>query len=193
MKKLTLFVAIFAFTFASCSQQKEQESLPQSSAESNAQNTDTQQSAPQQNVGIEVGNAAPNFTMNNTEGKPVSLSQFKGKTVVIDFWATWCPPCRRSIPYVKESYEKFKNNNVEFIGISLDKQDGLDGWKEYIKENQMNWVQVADGKFWDNDVAVRYGIESIPSMWVINRNGIIIGKNIAHDELDATITKAIQQ
>ena len=134
-----------------------------------------------------------NVIFQDVQGKTFSLHELKGKVVFINFWATWCPPCRRSIPYVKESYEKFKNNNVEFIGISLDKQDGLDGWKEYIKENQMNWVQVADGKFWDNDVAVRYGIESIPSMWVINRDGIIIGKNIAHDELDATITKAIQQ
>lgn len=192
MNKFTLLTVILALSFASCSQQVEKDPATQSS-EPRAQNTDPQQITTDQNVGIEVGNVAPNFTMNNIEGKPVSLSQFKGKTVVIDFWATWCPPCRRSIPFVKESYEKFKNNNVEFIGISLDKQDGLDGWKEYIKENQMTWVQVADGKFWDNDVAVRYGIESIPSMWVINRDGVIVGKNLGHDELESTITRAIQQ
>lgn len=192
MNKFTLFITILTVSFASCSQQIEKDPTPQSS-ESQTERTEEQQSTTQQNVGIEVGNVAPNFTMNNVEGKPVSLSQFKGKTVVIDFWATWCPPCRRSIPYVKEAYEKFKNNNVEFIGISLDKQDGLDGWREYIKENQMNWVQVADGKFWDNDVAVRYGIESIPSMWVINREGMIVGKNLSHDELESTITQAIQQ
>jgi len=144
-------------------------------------------------TGTEVGAVAPNFTMNDQFGKPVNLNQFKGKTVVIDFWATWCPPCRKSIPFVKESYNKYKNNNVVFLGVSLDKAEGLDGWKEYIRDNGMDWVQVADGKFWDNKAAALFGIESIPSLWVLDREGKIVGKNLFHDELEATITKAIQQ
>lgn len=187
MKKTLLTILASATLFTACNKTETTDEKPQ-------ENTTPQVTVPPSaNTGTEIGQTAPEIVMNSPEGKSVALSSFRGKTVVIDFWATWCPPCRKSIPYVKETYEKYKNNNVVFLGVSLDKAEGLDGWKEYIKENGMDWVQVADGKFWDNAAAVAYGIESIPSIWVLDREGKIVGKNLFHDELEATITKAIQQ
>lgn len=184
--KSSLLLTIFALTLLiSCSESSSENEKPAVSPV-----TVTKQSA---GTGTDIGAIAPDFTMNDQLGNAVSLSQFRGKTVVIDFWATWCPPCRKSIPFIKESYEKYKNNNVVFLGVSLDKAEGLDGWKEYIKENGMDWVQVADGKFWDNKAASLFGIESIPSLWVMDREGKIVGKNLFHDELESAITKALQQ
>ncbi len=142
-------------------------------------------------IGLEIGDAAPNFTMNDQFGKSVSLKDFRGKVVMIDFWATWCGPCVASIPHVKELNDKYAGKDVVILGISLDKD--LDQWKSFITDEKMNWIHIADGNYWSNAAALQYHIESIPSVWIIDKNGKITAKDIranaAGAEIDAALAK----
>ena len=139
-------------------------------------------------------NPAPNFTMQSAEGNAISLSQFKGKVVMIDFWATWCPPCVKSIPEVKNLWKKYKDKGLVILGVSLDKD--LQVWQTYIKNNDMTWFQVADGKFWENDAAILYGVESIPNVCIIDQKGNIVAKGLnpmgQSEEIEQTLSTLLE-
>ncbi|MBS1538887.1 MAG: TlpA family protein disulfide reductase [Bacteroidetes bacterium] len=137
-------------------------------------------------IGLNIGETAPNFTMNNQFGKPVSLKDFRGKVVVIDFWATWCGPCVASIPKIKELNKKYSGDNFVLLGVSLDKD--LEQWKSFISQEQMDWTHIADGQNWNNAVAVRYQIESIPNVWIIDKEGKIVGKELRGSAVESALT-----
>ena len=147
--------------------------------------------APQVNIGA----PAPDFTMNDIDGNSFTLSSLKGKVVMIDFWATWCPPCVRSIPEAKNIWNTFKKQDFVLLGVSLDKD--LDTWKDYVTKQQMSWVQVADCKFWDNSAAVLYGIGSIPSVWILDKDGNVALKDVnplsEGDAIRAKITELLNK
>jgi peroxiredoxin len=132
-----------------------------------------------------VGSKAIEFTQNDTTGNPVSLASFRGKYVLIDFWASWCKPCRMENPNVVVAFNKFKGKNFTVLGISLDKS--RDSWINAIKEDQLAWTHVSDLKFWSNDVAVKYRIESIPQNYLIDPDGKIIAKNLRGPELQSRL------
>lgn len=129
-----------------------------------------------------IGSQAIEFTQNDTTGKPVSLSEFKGKYVLIDFWASWCRPCRIENPNVVKAFNKFKDKNFTVLGISLDRSK--EAWIEAINFDQLQWTQLSDLKFWSNDVAIKYGIQSIPQNFLVDPNGKIVGKNLRGEALE---------
>jgi peroxiredoxin len=132
-----------------------------------------------------VGSEALDFTQTDTAGRPFSLSSFKGKYVLIDFWASWCKPCRMENPNVVAAYERFKAKNFTVLGVSLDRS--RDAWIQAIHDDKLYWSQVSDLKFWNNSIAVQYRIQSIPQNFLIDPNGKIIGKNLRGVELDSKL------
>jgi peroxiredoxin len=136
-----------------------------------------------------VGKPFPDFSEKDTTGKPLSISGYKGKVVLVDFWATWCGPCRAELPNVLATYDKHHKNGFEIIGISLDQDENK--LKSFTTENKMTWVQFFDGKGWGNKLAGKYGVMSIPATYLLDRNGIIIAKDLRGDDLEAAVAKAL--
>jgi peroxiredoxin len=132
-----------------------------------------------------VGTDALDFTQTDVEGKEVSLSSFKGKYVLIDFWASWCRPCREENPNVVEAYRKFSPKNFTVLGVSLDRE--RDAWLNAIKKDGLVWTQVSDLQFWNNAAATLYRVQGIPQNFLIDPNGKIVGKNLRGAELDSKL------
>jgi thiol-disulfide isomerase/thioredoxin len=131
----------------------------------------------------------PEFNEKDVMGQPLSVANLKGKVVMIDFWATWCGPCRGEIPNVVATYQKYHDKGFEIIGVSLDSdQQRL---LAFIKENNMTWPQYFDGQGWSNKLAVKYGIESIPMTFLLDGNGKIIGKDLRGQELTDMVANAV--
>ncbi|WP_240348031.1 TlpA disulfide reductase family protein [Longitalea arenae] len=136
-----------------------------------------------------VGTDAIEFTQNDTTGKPVSLNSFRGKYVLVDFWASWCKPCRMENPNVVTAYNKFKSKNFTVLGVSLDK--AREPWIQAIKDDGLAWTQVSDLKFWNNEVARKYKIESIPQNFLIDPKGKIVAKNLRGPDLEARLCELL--
>lgn len=128
-----------------------------------------------------IGAPAVDFSQTDDKGKTVSLSDFKGKYVLIDFWASWCGPCRMEYPFLRKAYNKFKDQNFEIVGVSLDDSKSL--WLNAIKDNNFNWTELCDLKGRKNEVAVAYGVAAIPQSFLIDPNGRIIAKNLRGNDL----------
>jgi peroxiredoxin len=140
--------------------------------------------------GSRIGGMAADFTLSDPNGKQVKLSSFRGKYVLIDFWASWCGPCRMENPYVVDAYHKFKDKNFTILGVSLD--NNKDRWLDAIQKDGLTWTHVSDLKGWSSDVARLYGVNAIPQNFLLDPNGVIIAKNLRGHQLAEKLEEVIK-
>lgn len=139
-----------------------------------------------------IGQMAADFTQNDTLGNPVSLSSLRGKYLLVDFWASWCQPCRIENPNVVEAFNRYKDKGFFVLGVSLDRPGGQEAWLKAIHDDGLTWTHVSDLQFWNNAVAVMYGIQSIPQNLLLDPTGKIIGKNLRGQELLNTLEELLR-
>jgi len=135
------------------------------------------------------GTPFPGFDEKDINGKPLSIANYKGKVVLVDFWATWCPLCLVELPNVMATYKKYHDQGFEVIGISLD--EDRQQLEKFLKAKAMTWPQYNDGLYWKTKLAVKYGIEQLPSNYLLDGKGTIIGRNLMGDALEAAVAKAL--
>lgn len=141
---------------------------------------------------IIVGSIAPNFSQPDTQGNMIQLSDFKGKFVLLDFWASWCAPCRAENPNLKKAYNIYKPKGLEIFAISLDDKNSKEAWIKAIQDDGLPWIHAADLKGWRNEAAVLYGVKGVPQNYLIDPTGKIVAINIRGEELHKVLAEHIK-
>jgi peroxiredoxin/ribulose bisphosphate carboxylase small subunit len=136
-----------------------------------------------------IGKTAPDFTQPDTLGNNVTLSSLRGKYVLVDFWASWCGPCRAENPNLVETFNKYKDKGFTVLGVSLDQPGKKNAWLAAIHKDNLTWTQVSDLKFWDNEVAVLYGVKAIPTNLLLDPQGKIIAKDLRGEDLSKKLAE----
>lgn len=139
---------------------------------------------------VAVGKVAPDFTLNTPEGKPLSMHSIKGKVKLIDFWASWCGPCRGENPNVVKIYEEYHPKGLEILGVSLD--NNKEAWMKAIEDDKLTWNHVSDLKGWGSEAAKLYAVNGIPHLIILDENNVIVAKNLRGEELKAKIAELLK-
>jgi len=141
---------------------------------------------------IKIGMQAPDFTAPNPQGKQITLSEIKGKVTIVDFWASWCKPCRIENPNLVKLYEKYHSKGLEIISVSLERANQKDIWIEAITKDQLNWYNVSNLKFWQDPIAETYSVNSIPATFILDENGTVVAERLRGAELEVKIKNLLE-
>ena len=140
---------------------------------------------------LDVGKISPNFSAPNPNGKQVSLNEIKGKATIIDFWASWCGPCRRENPNVVKVYEKFHDKGLEIISVSLDRPGQKEKWLQAIQDDKLTWHHVSNLMYFNDPIAQQYNIQSIPATFILDADGTIVAKSLRGQDLEDKIAEML--
>ena len=138
---------------------------------------------------VAIGKVAPDFTLNDTTGTPITMSSFKGKYLLVDFWAAWCGPCRRENPNNVSLYADYKDKGFEILGVSFDNK--REDWVKAINDDGLTWPQVSDLKGWNSEAGKLYGVSSIPHTVLLDKEGVIVAKNLRAEELRTKVAELL--
>ena len=138
---------------------------------------------------VAIGEMAPDFTMNDSTGKPVTLSSFKGKIMLLDFWASWCGPCRAENPNVVKAFQAFNKKGFDVLGCSFDRN--REKWLKAVRDDKLSWNHVSDLKLWGNAAGKLYGVNSIPANVLLDKDQMIIGRNLRGEDLMKKLTEIL--
>ena len=140
---------------------------------------------------VEIGSVAPDFSAPSPDGKMISLKESMGKVTLIDFWASWCGPCRKENPNVVAMYNELHDKGLNIIGVSLDKEGDAEKWKEAIAKDGLTWNQISNLKFWKEPIAEQYNVKSIPATFLLDASGKIVAKDLRGEELKAKVKELL--
>lgn len=192
--KITYFINIFLifFLFTFCKSKKDTASSTVSVSETKSTNKTSVKNKVEVIEGLNLGNKAPEIMQATPKGNVITLTSLKGKMVLIDFWASWCAPCRAENPAVVALYNKYHNHSFkngkgfEVLSVSLDQNAAA--WQKAIEKDQLVWpYHVSDLQGWNNTVAQKYGVTSIPTNVLVDGNGVIVAKNLRGDALEKAL------
>ncbi len=142
---------------------------------------------------VEIGSKAPEFSGPNPEGEVIALKDIMGKITLIDFWAAWCKPCRVENPNLVRIYNKYHEQGFNIIGVSLDREGQKDKWVKAIEDDKLTWSHVSNLQFWQDPIALLYGIRAIPAAFIIDDKGVIVATNLRGDALEAKVKELLEK
>jgi peroxiredoxin len=142
--------------------------------------------------GIWLGRQAPDLVLPDPNGKPIAISSFRGKYLLVDFWASWCAPCRMENPNVVSAYRQFKSKNFAILGVSLDREGEKDKWLKAVKDDQLTWSHVSDLKMWDSEAVKTFRFEGIPYNVLLDPDGKVIGEGLRGPELERKLEEVLK-
>lgn len=149
-----------------------------------------QKAAKEKGTPASIGKEAPEFVLPDTKGKMVRLSSYRGKYLLLDFWASWCGPCRQESPNVVKAYQKFKGKKFDILSVSLD--DSKDKWLAAIEKDKLTWTHVSDLKAWESSVVHLYQVEGIPTTFLLDPNGVVIARDLRGDALEQKLQELLK-